>query len=150
MMPFQHHVTRQSLLHAFKTCTAFHLRKQPSLPMSLAYLGLMMSLRTRLICRYEHAFLRLKSLIKAYIQTFLKEYRPDLSGTTFNLTSVDGGRNLQTPALAGLEAVRVYLNNVQLSCSQAFPVDFRRSIHRWPCIRCPCYLFFCWQPTQSG
>ena len=43
--------------------------------------------------------------LQADLTTFLQNYRSDIpSSTSFNLTSVDGGTNDQTPANAGLEA----------------------------------------------
>lgn len=40
-----------------------------------------------------------------FLQTFLREFRPDLPNTTISVQSVDGGLDLQIGLLAGGEAV---------------------------------------------
>ena len=52
-----------------------------------------------------HMLICVCGTLQADLTTFLQNYRSDIpSSTTFNLTSVDGGTNDQTPANAGVEA----------------------------------------------
>ena len=54
---------------------------------------------------------------QADLQTFLRNLRPDLVGTTFTLQTLDGGQNPQGINQAGIEAVcgvRVNLSRSEL------------------------------------